>query len=81
LAEKLLTYVNALDLDRLSNQKYYSSNLDGLNWEFYIDTDDKIYNIIGYENMPEELEILLDKLQELNERGENASIDTSPRDE
>lgn len=66
---ELEVFVNSLNLEKIAKRIYNDDNvLDGLCWDFYILKNNKQYKISGYEDMPKELEKIIDYLNEIAEK-------------
>ena len=60
--------MDRLSLEKIAKRIYNDDNvLDGLCWDFYILKNNKQYKISGYEDMPKELEKIIDYLNEIAE--------------
>lgn len=63
---ELEVFVNSLNLEKIAKRIYNDDNvLDGLCWDFYILKNNKQYKISGYEDMPKELEKIIDYLEKI----------------
>ncbi len=62
----LLNYLENINLEEIANKEYKSAILDGLNWKFFIKIDERDYEIVGYGDIPEELNKILDNMNSLS---------------
>jgi len=65
--EALIEYVLKCDWKRISKKKYEDKDiLDGLDWDFYIEFDNRKYLVSGYEKFPEEITKIIDALENIS---------------
>lgn len=65
--ETLITYINRCDWENISKKEYRDDGiLDGLGWDFYIEFNNKKFEIHGYEKFPEEVLKVLDILKNIS---------------
>lgn len=66
--ETLMTDINKCDWESISKKEYRDDGiLDGLGWDFYIEFNNKKFEIHGYEKFPEEVLKVLEILKNISE--------------
>lgn len=66
--ELLIKYINKCDWESISKKEYIDDGiLDGLGWDFFIEFNNKQFEIRGYEKFPEEVLKVLNILKNISE--------------
>ena len=66
--ETLISYINKCDWESISKKEYRDDGiLDGLGWDFFIEFNNKQFEIHGYEKFPEEVLKVLEILKNILE--------------
>ena len=63
--KRIEEYMDSIDWEYLSKQKYTASCFDSLCWELFINYKEKEYMLKGYHVVPEEIKTLIKYLDEL----------------
>ena len=69
LINLLINTIDSIDMEKIINKEYYNSEiLDGENWYFYTEYKRKKYFVEGYENIPKEIESIINILYVIGEK-------------
>lgn len=64
IANEIENIIDKMDFDKISNTNYSNENLDGVNWQVFIEYKNKQLLKDGYEEYPKELKDILKIIKE-----------------